>query len=169
MNAAEIGLLFDYNYWANARILGAARALDPARFTAPAELSHGSVRATLVHLLAAETLWRQRCQEGRSPSTMLGEEEVPTLPAIEARWAEEEQRMRTWVASLDDNVLAARVTYKNTKGLPFEDVLWHLLVHVVNHGTQTRSEAAVALTRFGHSPGGLDLLLYLRQGEARPA
>lgn len=168
MNAAEIGLVFDYNYWANARILETARALDAAQFTAPAGLSHGSVRGTLVHLLAAETVWRQRCQEGLSPSTMLAETDVPTLPALEARWAEEERRVRAWLPSLDDRALGATVAYKNTKGVPGEGVLWQILVHVVNHGTQTRSEAAVALTRFGHSPGDLDLFLFLRRRGPRP-
>lgn len=169
MHAAEIGVLFDYNYWANARILRAASALDQTGFTAPAELSHGSVRGTLAHLLAAETIWRRRCQEGVSPSTMLGEEDVPTLEALQSRWADEERRMRAWLASLDDRALAAPVPYKNTKGVPFEGILWQILVHVVNHGTQTRSEAAVALTRFGHSPGDLDLLLFLRQAGSAAA
>jgi uncharacterized damage-inducible protein DinB len=49
------------------------------------------------------------------------------------------------------------------KGIPFETVLWQALFHVVNHGTQTRSEAAVILTSYGHSPGDLDCTVSLRQ------
>ena len=56
--------------------------------------------------------------------------------------------------------------YSTTKGVPYENVLWNLLVHVVNHGTQFRAEAAVALTDYGHSPGDLDLLLYFRDKAA---
>jgi uncharacterized damage-inducible protein DinB len=40
-------------------------------------------------------------------------------------------------------------------------VLWHCLVHVVNHGTQHRSEAALLLTNDGQSPGDLDFTLFL--------
>ena len=38
--------------------------------------------------------------------------------------------------------------------------LWQALAHVVNHGTQHRSEAAVLLTAAGHSPGDLDMVDY---------
>ncbi len=71
--------------------------------------------------------------------------------------------MKAYLETLQDNDLFKTVRYATMKGEPYENMLWHLLVHVVNHGTQSRSEAAVVLTGYGHSPGDLDMLFYFRE------
>jgi uncharacterized damage-inducible protein DinB len=163
MDKTELVTLFDYNYWANALVLDAAAKVSPDQFIAPAGLSHGSLRGALVHILAAEIVWRLRCQEGISPAALPGEEDFPTLELLRQRWANEEQAMRGFLAGLSDGDLAGTVRYTTTKGLPQENVLWQPLMHVVNHGTQFRAEAAVALSHYGRSPGDLDLIYFLRQ------
>jgi uncharacterized damage-inducible protein DinB len=166
MNQSDILTLYDYNYWANARVVSVAAQLTPDQFTAPAGLSHGSVRGALVHTLGAEMVWRLRCAEGVSLSALPAETDFPTADVLRERWHDEEQKMRVYLSSLTDEALNRTVSYKTTKGVPSENVLWNLLVHVVNHGTQFRSEAAVALTSYGHSPGDLDLLVYFREKSA---
>lgn len=163
MQKDDVLLLYEYNYWANKHVLDAAARVGREQLIAPAALSHGSLHNTLVHILATEWVWRMRCQEGISPSALLSERELPTLEALRSRWQEEEHTMRSFLAGLSDEALAGTVRYTTTRGVPYENVLWHLLVHVVNHGTQFRGEAGVLLAEYGHSPGDLDLIAFLRE------
>lgn len=163
MNQQELLTLYDYNYWANARILRAAAQVNQADFVAPHTFSHGGLRGTLVHTLSAEWIWRVRCQEAVFPTALLKEEDFPTFAELRARWQHEEAAMRAYVNNLSDEEINHTIFYKSTNGSPYEDPLWQLLVHVVNHGTQHRSEAAAMLTDLGHSPGNIDLIVYMRE------
>ncbi len=162
MKLEDIRILFDYNYWANGRVLEAATKIQQDQYEAPIRISHGSLRGTLVHILSAEWVWRMRCQKGESPEAMLREADFPTVTALKARWDKERLAMQRYLRSLSQEDLFRPVAYTTTVGVPLENVLWHILVHVVNHGTQFRGEAGVLLSRRGHSPGDLDLIVYLR-------
>jgi uncharacterized damage-inducible protein DinB len=65
---------------------------------------------------------------------------------------------------LRDTDFEGLVHYTTTEGIVSETPLWQILLHVVNHGTQFRAEAAIVLTGAGHSPGDLDLMAYLASG-----
>ena len=163
MNQKEIRFLFDYNQWANALIQAACARVTPEQFCAPAQLSHGSLRETLVHMRAAESLWMQRIRPGTPAPAAPAGIDFPTPAALAAYWHAEEEAVSAFIDGLSDEALGQPVFYRNSRGTPFENALWQLLAHVVNHGTQCRSEAAVALTAFGQSPGDLDMLLFIRR------
>jgi uncharacterized damage-inducible protein DinB len=162
MNSQDILLLYRYNSWANERILDKANELTRAEFTAPADFPHGGLRGTLVHILSAECLWRCRWQ-GSSPAETLDPKKFPTLAFLRKRWAEESRSLMSFVEGLNDLALNAALDYKTTKGVAMhEPALWRTMVHLVNHGTQHRGEAAAILTALEHSPGDIDMIVFLR-------
>ncbi len=60
MNRQDIVMLYDYNAWANARILRAVEPLIPEAFLRDLKNSFPSVRDTLAHILGAEWIWLRR-------------------------------------------------------------------------------------------------------------
>ena len=166
MQVAEVRALYDYNAWANARILGTAARVTGEQLVAPAAFSQGGLRGTLLHTLAAERNWRERLQ-GVPLSPPLREADFPDIGTLAARWREEASRLDAYLATLRDEDLHREVRSTTRTGEQVTDTLWYLLAHVVNYGTQHRSEAAALLTSYGHSPGDLDLTIFMRQHGAR--
>lgn len=163
MNVSDILLLYEYNYWANRQIRAAAKKVTEAQFLAPAEFPYGGLRGTMTHILEAEWGWRVRFEGQGHPAEELLETAFPTLESLETRWSEDEKSMRAYLSTLHDEDLDKDLTYPIDEGKTRTRTLWHCLVHVVNHGTQHRSEAAVLLTRYGQSPGDLDFTIFLSQ------
>ena len=163
MNIQNILFLYDYNYWARDRILNAAEKLSWQQLITPSTQSHGSIRGTLVHTFSAEWAWRMRCQEHQSPTAMLAEDQFPSLETLRSRWEEEENHMRAFLSGLTDHDLLSPLKYTRMAGQKEEDTLWHILTHVVNHGTQHRSEVAILLTDYGASPGEIDIIMFIRE------
>lgn len=155
-----ITTLYEYNAWANTRILDTATPLTREQLMEARGLSYESLRDTLVHTMRAQWGWLERWN-GRSPTTWLDPREFKGLNQIRENWNKIEADTQAFVASLDEHQLNGVVEYVNVKGERWAYPLWQQMIHQVNHSTQHRSEAAVILTEFGHSPGDLDLLRYI--------
>ncbi|MHB8644863.1 MAG: DinB family protein [Thermomicrobiales bacterium] len=157
MRVADIQTLYDYNQWANDLMLRTAEALTDAQFTAPTRFPYESLRGTLVHILSVERAWLYRWQE-RPTRPPLVREAFPNLTALCAQWQQDEAEIRAYLVTLTDDDLDRSMTVPLTRaGIAITGARWMFMVHIVNHGTQHRSEAAQMLTEFGHSPGDIDL------------
>lgn len=162
MDVAYFQMLFDYNTWATARILSRVEELSEADYFAPrAGLSFSNIHGTLVHILSGEVLWLGRWR-GDPPRPRLSEADLPTLSALLERWRQTESEQRAFLTGLTAADLGRPIAYGGPPGQKTRQPLGYLIAHMVNHGTQFRAEAAVALTALGRSPGDLDLSVYLR-------
>lgn len=155
----EMRFLYDYTFWANDRLFEAAEKISEDQLNDEMPNGIGSIRVTLVHLVNGHRTWRERWQ-GDHPSAMLNPNDFPTLEAIRVRWQEEKQLITDLLTGWSDEDLARQLTYSNTAGQVFQQPLWKLMLHLVNHGTQHRSEIAMRLTELGHSPGELGMSFF---------
>lgn len=159
MDAESLLALVRFHAWANERILTTAEALTDDEFRRPAPLDHGSVFATLRHLADVDWSWREFCTGHDVGKTYVWDHGfvLDDLRSIHDFCREEDARLRTYVASLDDAAVGEQVAGPGALGIA-ACPRWLIVVHLVNHGTQHRSELARYLTDCGHSPGELDLL-----------
>ena len=162
MNKQYFQILYQYNSWSNAKILDAASDVTQEQFLELVPFPHGSLRGTLVHAAYAEWVWRKRW-EGSPQNPKWKAEDFPTFASLRTRWADEEVKLMDFAATVTDERLLTRFSYVSTEGFPHERVLWEAMAHLVNHGTQHKTEAAAILTGMGYSPGDIDLIVYLNQ------
>ncbi len=173
MKIGEIKLLYDYNDWADARILAACARLSPKQYAAPNPFGtgHAGLRATMVHMLDNIWQWRITLQgyykepladEAAYDATELHEDAFPTFAALQERWMTEQREMRSYIDTLTEETLNGTVRYV-IPGAVREHVVWHILLDAINHATQHRSEAAALLTSYGQSPGDYDFTMFLNE------
>src|SRR5260370_1833250 len=99
MNKDDIQLLYEYDRWANNRVLQAVSGLSEEQFTRDLGGSFRSVRDTLVHIVGGEWGWLTYWKEPNPSATfardlgdrhyaMFHSEAYPNVAAGQRKWAE---------------------------------------------------------------------------------
>ncbi len=161
MGPSDLITLYGYYYWATKRILAQAERVTPEQWSGLPPIGDRSLREILVHTLGTEIGWRTEWA-GQEHDRPILSSDFPDAESLAARWREEEATTLAYLGSLSD---------EDVQG-DFKDVdaeypcrLWAVIAHLAHHGMQHRSEAAMLLTHFGHSPGSIDMFFWL---DARP-
>lgn len=157
--------LLDYNADANRRVFALAEKCDSAQLHALTELGHGSLYATLFHLIRVELLWGDASQERDGDAALaLRVEDYPTVAQLTKLWTQQSQDERAFIVAFDEDALTKQITRRRPDGAEFTFTRWHMLMQLLMHSMQHRTECAALLTSYGHSPGDLDFLYFAMRG-----
>ena len=151
MQLDDIRFLFGFDRWATTRILDAAAGVDDATWSATNIIDERGLGGILVHHLGASQRWRHFLTGATGEEPTPEDGPLPDLASLQVAWELEWAGYDGWIEAMQPSWLD-----ESQEGVS----LWQALAHVVNHGTQHRSEAAVLLTSAGHSPGDLDMIDY---------
>jgi uncharacterized damage-inducible protein DinB len=157
--------LFQYNAWADRRLLDACGALTNEQFTRNLGSSFSSVRDTVTHLYGAEWVWNERFQ-GRSPAALVSGAGFPDLASIRAKLEEMDAYYIDFVSKLTQQDLDRVIKYKGFNGDEFSNPLWQSLHQLTNHASYHRGQVVTMLRQLGVKAVSTDLIMYYREQAA---
>jgi len=162
MTPNEMAVLYEFNAWANRRMLGAVAAVKQEEFLRPMGSSFGSLRDTAAHIYGGEWVWLERFQ-GRSPGSLPDAAEFKDAASLREKWAELETRLLKFVGSITQEDLNRVMEYKTLKFGVYSNPLWQSMQHLVNHGTYHRGQVTTLLRQLGAQPVLTDLMHFYRE------
>jgi uncharacterized damage-inducible protein DinB len=159
MNADAFRHFYDYHFTENRKIWDSyVTQLSDEQFTQDVAYSYGSVRDQIVHLMNVDESWFDGLQ-GVEPSEPFPSANLDDRASIRAHWDSVEQNMRNYLAELQDDMLFAKPIKE-----PEEDkdlIVWQVLLHVVNHGTDHRAQILRFLNDLGVKTSSQDYIFYV--------
>ncbi len=177
MTKDDIQLLYEYDRWANNRVLQAVAGLSAEQFTHDLGGSFRSVRDTLVHIIGGEWIWLAYWKETSHSSAFLKDlikrrdalfnpVAFPNVAAVQLKWAEVEKEQVEFMNRVTNESLETMLPFRTTQVR-----LVHLMQHLANHSTYHRGQVALMMRQLDSVPLPTDFHVFLVEGrnEAMPA
>lgn len=157
MDADAFRHFYDYHFAENRKIWDMyIEPLTDEQFTRDAGYSYRSVRDQVVHLMNVDDAWFSGLRGADRP-VWPDPADFADRGAIRAYWDGVERKMRGYLAELSDDALFDKPLEGEDKDL----VVWQVLLHVVNHGTDHRAQLLRLLNDLGVETGSQDYIFYV--------
>jgi uncharacterized damage-inducible protein DinB len=148
---------YDYHFTENRTVWDSyITSLSDEQFTQDVGYSHGSVRNQIVHLMSVDDAWFSGLR-GVELSDSPDSATLVDRTRIRANWDTIEQRMREYLAELQDDALFEKPF---TEGEDKDLILWQVLLQVTNHGTDHRAQLLRLLNDLGVKTVSQDYIFY---------
>ena len=170
MTRDDIRLLYEYDRWANNRVLQAVSTLSAEQFTRDLGGSFRSVRDTLVHIIGGEWIWLAYWKDPPLSSTLLADlrkrrealfnpHAFPNVETVQSKWAEVEKEQVEFVNRVTNQSLEQMLPFRTTQVR-----LAHLMQHMANHSTYHRGQVALMMRQLDAEPLATDFHVFLVEG-----
>jgi uncharacterized damage-inducible protein DinB len=170
MTSDDIHLLFEYDRWANNRVLQSVAILRNEEFTRDMGGSFGSVRDTFVHIIGGEwgwlTIWKEPFVSSEfvtdlwtGLSAVFDPNSFPDVAAVQSKWAEVEREQLEFVNRITNESLQRMLPVRET-----QISLAHLMQHLANHSTYHRGQVALMMRQLAAEPLATDFAMFLMEG-----
>ncbi len=158
MDANAFRHFYNYHFAENRKIWESyVTPLSQEQFIRNLGYSYGSVRDQIVHLMSVDHAWFSGLRGVEIPKD-LDPADFNDRTALRARWDNVEEIMRDYLVKLRDEMLVKKPF---TEGEDQDLILWQVLLHVVNHGTDHRAQLLRFLNDLGIKTESQDYIFYV--------
>jgi uncharacterized damage-inducible protein DinB len=150
----------DYTAWASGRVMEAATTLPPEDLQRDFGTADKTLMGTLVHVFGADRIWLARVLGEANPQPAGAQYHDPA--ALAPAWRIVAEGWNSWARDKTDEDFLTAAAYRDLRGNWWQTPIWQVVLHMVNHGTHHRGQAAGFMRSIGHTPPPLDLVAYYR-------
>lgn len=141
--------LYEYNIWANKRVLNALNSQN---------VLDEKILGLLGHIVAAQFLWLHRIKGLPAPGVKLWG--AYTLPQLNTMAEMAGNQWLEFVKSTEN--FDREMSYRNYTGDPYTNNVENIMIHLVNHSSYHRAQIAMLLRQKGFEPVNTDFITYDR-------
>jgi uncharacterized damage-inducible protein DinB len=162
VDVATIRTTLHYSDWANDQLLRAAGGLTDGQLDQPFEMGLGSLRRTLLHIWAGESVWLERWK-GKAETPWPDESERVSIAALAERFRDTWKQRTAWLETVATTKLTESVVYRDSKGSRFSATLGDMMLQMCLHSHHHRAQAVNMFRRLGAAAPELDYMYHVRR------
>jgi uncharacterized damage-inducible protein DinB len=152
-----------YNAWANENFVNLFRSVDNSLITKEVVSSFTSIRATLLHIWDAESLWLERLS-GNSPTSLLSKNFHGTNEEVFNNVVKTSNKLIEFIETRPAPFFRDRLTFRTiSPPRDFKESVTDMAHHCLNHSTFHRGQLVMMCRQLKITPiPSSDYIIYVR-------
>ena len=146
---ADFKKLFEYNQWANNKLINSLKNQN---------IIDETVLRLISHIVLSEQIWMLRLERGEYFNKNFWE--ILTLAECETIINENREKFKTFIDKRD---VSEEITYKNSKGIEYTNSVYDILTHISLHSAYHRGQIAKEVRRLNKEPVLTDYIAFIRE------
>jgi uncharacterized damage-inducible protein DinB len=155
-----LSLLSKYNIWANIEVCKWLTQLTEEQFERSLASSFPTIKATITHIIAAESIWLQRLNKVL-PTNWIGNNDLGTKVDIIQLWNKTSLDLNHFCDNIPNEKLLEVIKFYRLNGEENSLSIQEMCTHVFNHSTYHRGQLVTMFRSVGFTEvSPTDLLIY---------
>ncbi|MEJ2615641.1 MAG: DinB family protein [Ignavibacteriaceae bacterium] len=144
----EFNKIFEYNYWANSKLVSSLKEQN---------IVDVNILRLFSHIVLSEQIWILRIEGADYSNKKFWQ--ILTLEECEMIINENHEKFNSLLSKLDPSEYAA---YENSKGIKYTNSVHDILTHVSFHSAYHRGQIAKEVRRLNKQPVVTDYIAFIR-------